>query len=83
MDACRVCGSTVLIEVNGKVSDMFSARDINEGFTYEGYVPEGLEIGKGDYIEFTYCAQCGAIQDGFPKNPEELDEEMAEVFGEE
>ena len=32
----------------------------------EGYVPENLNIGGGDYIEFTYCLQCGKIQGDFP-----------------
>ena len=37
-------------------------------------MPHTLNIGGGDYIEFTYCAECGKIQDdNFPILQEDLD----------
>jgi hypothetical protein len=33
----------------------------------DGYVPDDIGIGSGDYVDFNYCLQCGQIQDEFPK----------------
>ena len=60
--SCK-CGSSRLIEVGGKVSDMFWAHEFDTDKEYEGYVPGTLGIGSGDYIGFIYCLDCGRIQD--------------------
>jgi hypothetical protein len=31
-----------------------------------GYVPCDIGIGKGDYLEFDYCLECGQMQGTFP-----------------
>ena len=31
-----------------------------------GYVPNGLNIGGGDYCEIDYCLECGQLQGEFP-----------------
>jgi hypothetical protein len=59
--SCK-CGSNRLIEVGGKVSDMFWANQRDNNVEYDGYVPTGLGIGNGDYMDFTYCLDCGQIQ---------------------
>jgi len=62
---CKRCDSERILDVSGKCSDCFFA---NFGTsTYDGYVPEGLGIGGGDYIKFKLCLDCGQIQDEFPK----------------
>jgi hypothetical protein len=43
---------------------MFNA-EIN-GAEHDGYVPEDLGIGGGDYVQFSYCLDCGQIQGTFP-----------------
>lgn len=60
--SCK-CGSQRIVRVGGKVSDMFWAHQRDIGIEYDGYVPRGLGIGGGDYIEFKYCLDCGQIQD--------------------
>ncbi len=30
------------------------------------YVPRGMGIGGGDYVEFSWCLECGQIQGKFP-----------------
>lgn len=61
---CQRCQSKRIVEVNAKCSDLFSARfDTNE---YDGYVPQDLGIGSGDYIGFHYCMECGQLQGNFP-----------------
>ena len=32
----------------------------------DGYVPRGMGIGGGDYVEFRYCLDCGVIVGQFP-----------------
>ena len=62
---CLKCGGKRIMHVNGKSSDCNS-------FSYKGkdydyfYVPENIGIGGDDYIEFSYCLECGQIQGDFP-----------------
>ena len=61
---CLRCGSKRILGVGGKCSDLC---DLWYGEqTMDGYVPEGLNIGGGDYIEFRLCLECGQVQDQFP-----------------
>ena len=60
------CGSERLIEVGGKCSDLFYAYQPNIDKEYDGYVPRGIGIGGGDDIQFTYCLDCGQIQNWKP-----------------
>ena len=49
--------------ISAKCSDCFcSSEGVRE---YDGYVPTS-PIGSGDYIEFTFCLDCGKIQGKFP-----------------
>jgi len=34
--------------------------------SHNGYVPNDLGIGDGDYLEFDLCLDCGQIQGDFP-----------------
>jgi hypothetical protein len=40
---------------------------------HDGYVPDGLGIGGGDYIELHWCMDCGQVQGEFPLPCSELD----------
>jgi hypothetical protein len=65
---CRDCKGDRILGVCGKTSDLYS--HAFKGKSYDGYVPDNLGIGGGDYIEFGLCLDCGKIQDDFPKgNP--------------
>lgn len=61
--SCK-CGSDRIVRVTGKCSDCFCA-DYGE-MSHQGYIPHDLNIGAGDYIEFSFCADCGKIQNEFP-----------------
>lgn len=67
--ACQRCNSDRVASISSKSSDLncvsFNAREKN------GYVPEGMGIGGGDYVEFDWCLDCGQIQvvDDDPKFP--------------
>ena len=62
-----------LLDVSGKVSDLFSMSWYNG--SYRGYVPPGLGVGEGDYFELAFCLACGKIQGKFPKSKANLPKE--------
>ena len=65
------CECKRILKVSGKTSDAFNC-DL-DGFYYEGYVPDGINIGfAGDYISFRVCADCGKIQGWKPIQVEAL-----------
>jgi hypothetical protein len=70
MKPCE-CGSNRIMKVSGKCSDMFGAYDGKR--EYSGYVPFGLNVGGGDYIEMDYCLDCGKIQGKFPIDKKTVD----------
>lgn len=69
------CGSARLCDYGGKTSDMNDFRV--GGKEGDGYVPYDMGIGGGDYVEFTYCLDCGRIQGKFPLPKTELEEERS------
>ena len=62
----KCCENQRLCAINAKCSDCFSAFMICDMYDYMGYVPYDLGIGGGDYVEFTFCINCGRIQGSFP-----------------
>ena len=64
MKPCKNCGSDRFLSVSAKCSDLCS---IQYGTTSnDGYVPEGLNIGGGDYVEIELCVDCGMTLGKFP-----------------
>lgn len=64
--SCK-CGSKRIVQIHGKTSDMFSMQF--DGESKDGYVPNDLFFGKGnygDYMTVDFCADCGQIQADFP-----------------
>ena len=66
---CDRCGSMRLMNIIGKVSDRCIVKYPN-GEDQIGYVPTRFGIGGSDYIEFTFCMDCGKIQGSFPVAPD-------------
>lgn len=66
MSNCQRCQSERVCDVMGKCSDCFSAQ-VGNNDGHDGYVPNGLGIGGGDEMVFSFCLNCGQIQDIFPK----------------
>lgn len=61
---CQQCNSDRIVCISAKCSDLsFVSVDTKEN---DGYVPEDLGIGGGDYIDFNHCLECGQIQGTFP-----------------
>lgn len=69
--SCQTCKSDRIADISGKCSDMcfFVVEGLGE---HDGYAPRGvgLKNSYGDYVEFSYCLNCGQIQGEFPV-PEE------------
>lgn len=69
------CGSIRSISVSAKCSDMSSgfyhSGFENRNVEWEGYVPQDINIGGGDYVEFEFCCDCGTIL-GFEPIVEEV-----------
>ncbi len=63
---CTQCSSDQLANVGAKCSDLCSFETVWDQYESDGYVPDGVGIGGGDYVEFTYCLNCGQIQGTFP-----------------
>lgn len=69
---CQCCKSKRILSVNGKCSDLCFVR-IGEK-EKDGYVPNGLNIGGGDNIEFEVCLDCGQLQGVYPVPKHELEQ---------
>jgi len=63
---CISCKKPNIMRVVAKCGDLYCG-DHAKGES--SYVPSGLGIGGGDYIDFKLCLNCGQIQDKFPKEP--------------
>lgn len=66
------CGSDRIGHISAKCSDLsnFSYKEKE----HDGYVPNNIEVGGGDYIEFSFCLDCGRIQGAFPISEETVNE---------
>jgi hypothetical protein len=76
---CSNCHSPRLAYISAKCSDLFFIKVNND--EKHDYVPYNLGIGGGDYVQFTYCLQCGKIQDNvddlqFPIPQEEVNKTL-------
>ncbi len=66
--ACQTCKSNRILNYCAKSSDC-NWYNI-DGVEKEGYVPSGLNIGSGDYVEFELCLECGQVQGKWPVTQE-------------
>jgi hypothetical protein len=70
--SCQHCKSERILELTAKCSDCCGYS--LGSFSGDGYVPSGLGIGGGDYVEFNLCLDCGKVQGQFPRPPSEIEE---------
>ena len=75
---CINCKSKRILSISAKCDDrcfidLHSYNDSN-------YVPKGIGLGNSsDYIKFSYCLDCGILQDTFPLPVSEFE---ANILGE-
>jgi len=68
--SCK-CESERIVHVSAKCSDRC---DVSIGTKeLSDYVPRDMGIGHGDYVEFSYCLDCGQIQGEFPLEKTDLE----------
>lgn len=78
---CIRCKSKRIIKICGHTCDCFYMH--YHGEEYNAYVPQDIGIGDGgDDIEFSYCLDCGQIQNKFPIN-ENVVTEIYKIYNEE
>jgi hypothetical protein len=71
--ACKNCKTEHLVIVDAKCSDLCNVD--YKGQSKQGYVPDDMGIGGGNYIKFSYCPNCGMMNGDFPINVNLKDEE--------
>lgn len=73
---CQKCNSERVADVGAKCSDLCNVTlGKNE---YPGYVPRDMGIGGGDYVDFSYCLDCGQIQGKWPLPETEIEQQENE-----
>lgn len=74
---CQKCESERVCCICAKSSDLNNGAVV--GTEFDGYVPDDIGIGGGDYVDFTWCLECGQIQGQFPlETPEKYVTELEE-----
>lgn len=67
-----LCSSNRLMEINGHSRDCFNCEIPHLNIEHDGYAPELPNICNGDDISFTFCLDCGKIQNYEPLSDGEL-----------
>jgi len=71
--SCQSCDSERVAKVSGKCADLFGLEFRRKGkwrfknIEIQGDVPKDIGIGGGDYMNFSYCLDCGVIQGVWPR----------------
>ena len=75
---CIACNSKRVASVTGKTGDCCGVCVGNK--SSEGHVPDDMNIGGGDFLNFYFCLTCGTIQGLWPllKTKIEQEEESEE-----
>jgi hypothetical protein len=72
------CEPKRIASINAKCSDLCYIR-IGQS-EHDGYVPDDMGIGGGDYINFDLCLECGKIQGKFPVITELENQEESKYY---
>ena len=70
--ACDKCNSKRVVSISAKCSDLCSSSF--QGHEKQGYVPDAIGVGGGDYADFSYCLDCGKLQGSFPVTQDKVNE---------
>lgn len=74
----RCCINPNIVKFNGKCGDLFTIEVDKGKFDTRYGVPSNIGDSHGDYIRFSFCANCGQMVGNFPI---ELDEDIEENDG--
>jgi len=71
---CQRCNSKRIATISGKTSDCNVINFKEE--EHDGYVPNDIGLGdNSDYIEFSWCLECGQMQGNFPYADPKIDDD--------
>lgn len=56
------CQTPRVANVEGCVKDCCEIEVPHLGINHSGYVPNDIGVGSGDYLFFSYCLNCGQIE---------------------
>lgn len=73
---CQNCSSERVVHCGGHCQDRFN---LTAYANYEGYVPYGLNMGGGDYVELKVCFDCGRLQGEWPVTDAALRKSLEEA----
>lgn len=74
MTNCRRCQSKRIANLSAKCDDRCSVTVAGKDKRSD-YVPRGLGIGGGDYVDFSWCLDCGQMQNSFPLRLSSIEED--------
>jgi len=72
MITCSKCSSNRVASISAKCSDLCFVHI--QGEEHDGYVPDDMGIGGGDYVEIDLCLNCGTVQGEWPLPECELEQ---------
>ena len=75
---CQKCNSERVAEISGKCSDCCSYSLGKNEMYGNYYVPVDMGVGGGDYIQFSWCLNCGQLQGKFPLPQTEIEKEITD-----
>ncbi len=64
-DVCQKCEAIAIVQVCSKASDLHCLRHLHRD--HDGYMLKDMGVGSDDYVEFSFCVNCGQIQGAWPK----------------
>ena len=73
---CQRCASGRMVAVCAKTSDRCNVDTAHS--EHRGYVPEGLNIGSDDYLEFALCLNCGHVDGEWPVPAHDIEKSAVE-----
>ena len=76
MHKCSRCQSVRVASITAKCSDCCNIHFMK--VDNDGYVPGDMGIGGGDYVEFSWCLDCGQIQGKFPMRNTDFEEAISD-----
>lgn len=72
---CQKCNSSRVVMVSAKCNDLCVVKI--SGYGVDGYVPDDMNMGGGNYVEINLCLECGHVQGEWPVPETELERKKA------
>lgn len=74
--ACNKCDSNRLMSVDAKSGDLNFVEVPHLDYEHDGYLPRIGGVCGGDYVDITFCLDCGQIQNFRSLDDDQLKETL-------